>query len=457
MITVSESPHIQTVSELNQQVREMLLAHFSQVCVQGEISNMKRHSSGHWYFTLKDATSELRCAMFRSNNQYVSFVPDDGDMVRAFGRLEIYVQRGNYQLVVQELQEEGRGELLRRLEELKLQLNREGLFDAERKSPLPDYPAALGVVTSESGAALRDVARTLRRRWPATKLYVYPAMVEGPDAAETLCKALNLAITHHQCDALLLVRGGGNFESLLAFSDEALVRAVAACPIPIVSGIGHETDTHLADFAADLHAATPTAAAEQASPDGRAIKEELDRRITRNLRNITRVLEQARQASQSCEHRLTQTHPARKIQIHQQRLDDLSDHLRTYLNHRLRRHQDHLVLVWQRLDACAPHEHLSSLRQTLTHTQQRLQQAMLSLQRAREARLQRACGTLRAVGPQQTLDRGYAIPTLQTPEGAKILRTLDQVQVGSSFELRLARGGLDAEVTRVDPVDSEST
>ena len=264
---------VYTVAEINQQVRTLLLENFSEVIVRGEISGLKQYASGHWYFTLKDPDSEIRCAMFRGRNQRVSFVPQDGDAVRVRARVDLYVQRGNYQLVIEDMEPEGRGELLRRLEEIKAKLRDEGLFDPDRKQPLPSYPLTVGVVTSSDGAALRDVARTLRRRWPIARLCVYPSRVQGEAAPASLVQALKLVPQDGRCDVLILARGGGSFEDLLAFSDEAVVRAVAACPIPLITGIGHETDTSLADFAADVRAATPTAAAEQVSPDATALKQ----------------------------------------------------------------------------------------------------------------------------------------------------------------------------------------
>ena len=207
---MSTSP-VYTVAEINQQVRTLLLENFSEVIVRGEISGLKQYASGHWYFTLKDPDSEIRCAMFRNRNQRVSFVPQDGDAVRVRARVDLYVQRGSYQLVIEDMEPEGRGELLRRLEELKAKLRDEGLFDPQRKQALPPYPVMIGVITSADGAALRDVARTLRRRWPVARLYVYPSRVQGEEAPASLVEALTLASRDNRCDVMILVRGRRQF------------------------------------------------------------------------------------------------------------------------------------------------------------------------------------------------------------------------------------------------------
>ena len=441
---------VYTVAEINQQVRTLLLENFSEVIVRGEISGLKQYASGHWYFTLKDPDSEIRCAMFRGRNQRVSFVPQDGDAVRVRARVDLYVQRGNYQLVIEDMEPEGRGELLRRLEEIKAKLRDEGLFDPDRKQPLPSYPLTVGVVTSSDGAALRDVARTLRRRWPIARLCVYPSRVQGEAAPASLVQALKLVPQDGRCDVLILARGGGSFEDLLAFSDEAVVRAVAACPIPLITGIGHETDTSLADFAADVRAATPTAAAEQVSPDATALKQQGLRFLGRIHSLLGLRLKQVHQELNNRTHRLELAHPAARIRGHQQRLDETSERLAQVLRQHMERRQHRLALSYRRLIGCSPKPRLAGLVQTVQQYRWRIDAATRGLRQALHARLEQASGTLEAVSPLRTLERGYSIATLKTPTGPELIRKTSQASVGDTFELQVSDGSIPAEVLEAE-------
>lgn len=443
---MSASP-VYTVAEINQQVRTLLLENFSEVIVRGEISGLKQYASGHWYFTLKDPDSEIRCAMFRNRNQRVSSVPQDGDAVRVRARVDLYVQRGSYQLVIEDMEPEGRGELLRRLEETKAKLKGEGLFDPERKQPLPSHPSTVGVITSGDGAALRDVARTLRRRWPIARLCVYPSRVQGEEAPASLIQALNLATQDGRCDVLILTRGGGSFEDLLAFSNEAVVRAIADCPIPLITGIGHETDTSLADFAADVRAATPTAAAEQVSPDAAALKRQSLRFLGRIHNLLGLRLRQAHQELNSQTHRLELAHPAARVREHQQRLDETSERLVQALRQRMERRQHRLALSYRRLIACSPKPRLVGLVQIVQQYRWRIDAATRTLRQTLHARLEQASGTLEAVSPLRTLERGYSIATLKTPAGPELIRKTGQTSIGDAFELRVSDGSISAEVT----------
>lgn len=443
---MSISP-VYTVAEINQQVRTLLLENFSEVVVRGEISGLKQYASGHWYFTLKDPDSEIRCAMFRNRNRQVAFEPRDGDAIRVWARVDLYVQRGSYQLVVEDMEPEGRGEMLRRLEEIKERLRGEGLFDPARKQLLPPYPSAVGIITSGEGAALRDVARTLRRRWPVARLCVYPSRVQGEGASAALVEALSLASQDDRCDVLILARGGGSFEDLLAFSDEAVVRAVAACPIPLIAGIGHETDTSLADFAADVRAATPTAAAEQASPDAAALKQQGLRLLGRLHSFLGLRLKQVHRELDTQGHRLELAHPAARIQGHQQRLDETSGRLGRVLRQHMERRQHRLALTHRRLLACSPTPCLIRLEQALQQYRWRINAATRNLHRTLHARLEQAGGTLEAVSPLRTLERGYSIATLKTPAGSELIRKTSQASVGDAFELQVSDGSISAEVT----------
>ena len=256
-----------SVTALNRRARQLLETHLPLIWVEGELSNLSCPASGHWYFTLKDEHAQVRAAMFRNRNQRIGRPPEPGQQVLVRGRISLYEQRGDYQLIVEHLELAGHGLLQKRFEEIRERLAAEGLFAAERKRPLPALPGCLGVITTPSGAAIHDILRVLRRRFPALPVYLYPAQVQGKAAPGDLVAAIELANRHDACDVLILARGGGSLEDLWSFNEERVARAIAASRIPIVCGVGHETDVTIADFAADLRAPTPSAAAELASPD----------------------------------------------------------------------------------------------------------------------------------------------------------------------------------------------
>ena len=442
---------VYSVSELNRDAKHLLREHFGAVLVEGEISRFSRHRSGHWYFTLKDGAAAVDCAMFRTANRRLREAPAVGDAVQVRARVDLYEVQGRYQLNVEDLRPQGAGDLLRRFEELKARLRAEGLFDPERRRPLPAYPRAIGVVTSPEAAAFRDVERALRRRWPLAQLRLYPSPVQGRDAPGRLAAAIGRAAREARCDVLLLVRGGGSPEDLQAFSEEPVVRAVAACPLPLVTGIGHETDTALADFAADARAATPTAAAELASPDQEEVRERCARLAARLRGGLEQHLARERGALEIRVRRLDRAHPTVRIQSHQQRLDELA----RGLTRGLRAHGEHLDrrlrTARERLRANAPARRLERARQGLELSARRLAAAAAGLSRTRTARLRQAAATLEALHPRRTLARGYAIARIDGAAGRRILRDAAEARPGDALELELGRGAVDAEVTRAKP------
>ena len=444
-------PAVYSVSELNRDAKLLLREHFGAVLVEGEISRFTRHPSGHWYFTLKDDDAAVDCAMFRTANRRLRAAPRVGDAVQARARVDLYEPRGRYQLNVEDLRPQGAGDLLRRFEELKARLRAEGLFDPERRRPLPAYPRAVGVVTSPEAAAFGDVERALRRRWPLAQLRLYPSPVQGRDAPAGLVAALERAGRESRCDVLLLVRGGGSAEDLQAFSEERVVRAVAACPLPLVTGIGHETDVALADFAADARAATPTAAAELASPDREEVGERCARLARRLRASLEQVLTRERGALDARVRRLERAHPAVRIQSHQQRLDELTRSMARGLRERGERLDRQLHTARARLRANAPEQRLERTRQGLALSARRLAAAMAALKRARQARLRQAAATLEAVRPQRILARGYAIARIRGADGRRVLRDAAAARPGDALEVELGRGAVDAEVTRSKP------
>ena len=447
---VSELP-VYSVSELNREAKLLLREQFGAVLVEGEVSRFSRHRSGHWYFTLKDGAAAVDCAMFRTANRRLRAAPEVGDAVQARARVDLYEVQGRYQLNVEDLRPQGAGDLLRRFEELKARLRAEGLFDPERRRPLPACPRVIGVVTSPGTAAFHDVERALRRRWPLAQLLLYPSPVQGREAPGGLVAALERAGREARCDVLLLVRGGGGPDDLQAFSEEPVVRAVAACPLPLVTGIGHETDVALADFAADARAATPTAAAELASPDQEEVRARCARLAQRLRGSLEQRLARERGRLDLRVRRLERAHPAVRIQSHQQRLDELSRGMARGLRARGDRLERRLHAARARLRANAPRRRLETARLGLALSMRRLRAAAAARQQARQARLRQAAATLEAVRPQRILARGYAIARLRGADGRRILRDAAAARPGDALEVELGRGAVDAEVTRSKP------
>src|SRR3984885_10328746 len=318
---------IYSVSRLNREVRVLLERGFASLWLEAEISNLARPSSGHWYFSLKDAGAQVRCCMFRQRNMLCAFGPKDGQKVLVRARIGLYEPRGEYQLLIDHMEDSGLGALKRQFEELSAKLAAEGLFAPERKRALPMIPKRIGVITSPSGAAIRDILHVLARRFAAVPVLIYPVSVQGATAAAEIVAAVRLAGRRAECDVLILARGGGSLEGLWAFNDEALSRAIVASPIPVVSGIGHEIDFTIADFAADVRAPTPSAAAEIAVPDGEEWLASLARLAQRLQRGLRRRVEAQRERLRWLIGRAALVSPAARLSQQTQRLDDLEQRM----------------------------------------------------------------------------------------------------------------------------------
>lgn len=440
--------NVLTISQLNAQARVLLERGLGSVWLEGEVSNLSRPASGHWYFSLKDAGAQVRCAMFRTRAMLVRFPVRDGARVLARGRVSLYEARGEFQVVVEHLEEAGEGALRRRFEELKRKLAAEGLFDSARKRRPPTLPRRVGVVTSGTGAALRDILHILRRRFRAVPVLVYPCAVQGDSAPREIVEALRIAGQRAECDVLIVARGGGSLEDLMAFNDEAVARAIAASPIPVISGVGHETDFTIADFVADERAPTPSGAAERAVPDSaeflRALAA-LERNLAGAMRRKLRTLGQALHLQQRG---LARAHPGARLRQHAQRLDELDLRLRRAMSGRLGRSHDRLDRARALLARSSPGRRLVTLRLRLERAAKQLPLCMQRrLVEARED-FERAARTLHAVSPLATLERGYAIVL---DEAGRVVSDAAAVAPGAAIEARLARGALRATVTaRVD-------
>ncbi|HHH35510.1 MAG TPA: exodeoxyribonuclease VII large subunit [Gammaproteobacteria bacterium] len=436
-----------TVSRLNREVRELLEGSFPLVWVEGEVSNFARPSSGHWYFSLKDASAQVRCAMFRNRNYLLGFTPENGAQVLVRARLSLYEPRGDYQLIVEHMEEAGDGALRRAFEELKQRLAAEGLFDETHKRPLPALPRRIGVITSPTGAAIRDILSVLQRRFPAIPVLIYPVPVQGREAAPAIARMIRLACRRRDCDVLILARGGGSLEDLWAFNEECVARAIHECDIPIVSGVGHEIDFTIADFAADLRAPTPSGAAELASPDGEEWRRRLRHGRARLKTVLRRRLADDRQRLRWLAARLRQQHPGQRLQQWNQRLDELEQRMLRAMDLRLERNRSRLRELRAHLRRHDPRARLRQARERCRRLAPRLRQVMRRRLQERRHRLEALGRALNAVSPLATLGRGYAI--LRTlPEG-ELVRDARQVRAGDAVEARLARGRLICDVRDV--------
>ncbi|HVI58397.1 MAG TPA: exodeoxyribonuclease VII large subunit [Luteimonas sp.] len=430
-------------SQLNALARSLLEDSFPLVLVEGEICNLARPASGHVYLTLKDARAQVRCALFRPKSQWLNFQPRDGMRVLARGRLTLYEARGDYQLILDSLEEAGEGALRRAFEQLKAKLQAEGLFDEARKRPLPAWVRRLGVLTSPSGAAVRDVLSVLGRRFPLLEVEVLPVPVQGATAAAQIAAMLQRAGASGRFDALLLARGGGSLEDLWAFNDEALARAIAAAPVPVVSAVGHETDFTLADFAADLRAPTPSVAAELLVPeraDLTARLRALDRRVqASHLHRLRNAMQRADRAAL----RLNALRPQARLQQLRTRQQVAMQRLAQAFRARDERNRARLRHAEAVLRATQPRRRLATLRERLATLQPR-PQAAIARQLQREAlRLRGLARSLEACSPLATVARGYAI--LQHEDG-RVVRVVGDARPGERLEARLADGSLRVRV-----------
>jgi exodeoxyribonuclease VII large subunit len=432
-----------SVSELNRSAKDLLERAFPLLWVAGEISNIKRYGSGHWYFTLKDADAQVRCVMFREKNQYLDWQPADGMRVEVRALVTLYYARGDFQLNVETIRRAGLGALFEAFEQLKARLGKEGLFDSERKKPLPPCPKQIGIITSPAAAALHDVLSTLRRRMPSVPVIIYPAPVQGAGASAKIAAAIEKAGNRAECDVLILCRGGGSIEDLWAFNEEVVALAIAACSIPIISGVGHETDFTIADFVADVRAPTPTGASQLVCPD----REELARQVgtlgARIHRAVQRSLESRMQTADMLGCRLV--HPGKRIDGQLAHVQRLRERLAGSWMRRTESSYWRLRELSQRITMARPDVSLMTGRQ---------RELQLRLRRATSVRLdtlmeglQRQRAHLAHLNPESVLERGYSIA--YDADGG-VLRSSDQIEVGDKIRVAFSKGWSRARVTEKD-------
>jgi exodeoxyribonuclease VII large subunit len=441
-----ESPQrdIYTISRLVRETRAVLEGSFPLLWVSGEISNLAQPASGHIYFSLKDEVAQVRCAMFRMKRQQIRFRPANGQQVLVRARISLYEARGEFQLIIEHMEPAGEGALRLAFEQLKEKLAAEGLFDSEHKLSLPELPGQLGLITSPTGAAIRDLLSVLRRRFPALPVVIYPVQVQGEDAPRQIAHMLELANRRQECDVLILSRGGGSLEDLQAFNDEAVARGIHASKIPVVSGVGHEIDFTIADFAADRRAPTPSAAAELVAPDQRVWHQRL-RQIRQHLELAqSRRQHQLRERVKSLQRRLQRQHPIQRLQQRAQRIDELGQRLLRATDLFLLRHHRWLEQLQARLMNQSPAKRLERLQLTHQSLDERLRRGITNRLEAARTRLARQARDLHTLSPLNTLGRGYSI-VLRERDG-RIVHTASEVETGESIRARLAEGSLVCQV-----------
>jgi exodeoxyribonuclease VII large subunit len=437
-MTNSLNRDIWSVSRLNGEIRSVLEGSFPLLWVEGEISNLATPRSGHSYFSLKDEHAQVRCALFRNRRMLLRFQPKDGDRVLVRARISLYEARGDFQLIIEHMEPAGEGALQRAFEELKARLEAEGLFDARRKQLLPAFPRCIGVVTSPTGAAIRDILQVLMGRFPGLPVIVYPTLVQGESAAGEIASTLKLADRRGDCDLLILARGGGSLEDLWAFNDETLARTIAELETPVISAVGHETDFTIADFVADRRAPTPSAAAELASPDSGQLQQQLDVLNGRLRRAMQRLLTEKRQHMDHHHHRLRLLHPLRRVHEQQQRLDELGMRMEAAMKNRLGQNRQALGELQSRLRLLSPAQRLKTLDSLLNQQREKLRTAMEHRLSRHRLRLEGLSRELHAVSPLQTLARGYTITT--EAGSGKVITHADEVSPGTRIRTRLAEG-----------------
>ena len=436
-----------TVSELNRQARQLLEQGIARVWVEGEVSNLARPASGHVYFTLKDASAQLRCAWFKQRQRGPTIHLKNGDKMLALGKVGIYEARGEYQMVVERMESVGEGELRRRFELLKIKLQGEGLFDDDRKRELPALPTRIGIITSPSGAAVRDILTVLKRRFPLVPVVIYPSAVQGDAAAGELVTAIKTATERDECDVLIIGRGGGSLEDLWPFNEEIVARAIGDCPVPVVSAVGHEVDFTIADFVADLRAPTPSGAAELVVPD----QGEWQRMITAMAARMAilsrRHVENTSQTLDWLNKRLAQSSPAAIVARQDAWLSNLRQVMVAAMRHSMTRRSGDIERIRSRLLQRSPALHVQSSVARLAGLRHRIVSAGRDQVQSRQIQLKVIARGLNSVSPLATLDRGYAIVT--DSKTGQIVSDASKLKTGDSISARLAAGSVDATVTDI--------
>ncbi|WMS91585.1 exodeoxyribonuclease VII large subunit [Pseudoalteromonas sp. HL-AS1] len=437
------SQAVYTVSRLNREIRTILEQGFASLVLTGEISNFITPASGHWYFSLKDDKAQIKAAMWRGNNRNQSYRPVNGAQVTVKARVSLYEPRGDYQLIVEHMEPAGEGQLKQEFDALKMRLAAEGLFSSAHKQPLPQNINRIGVITSATGAAIKDILTVLKRRAPQLEVIIYPAMVQGKEAHVHLINQIELANTRDEVDVLILGRGGGSLEDLWCFNHEQLARAIYQSELPVISAVGHEIDTTISDYVADLRAATPSAAAELVSPNTQELHNKVTQLVNRLSNAFKHGIADKRALATQLQHRLNLCHPRNQLSQKSQRLDELSIALQQAMRNRLYQQERTLNNLTPRLMRQSPDKKLASASHQLSQLQARLNQAIQhQLQQANNS-LALQASRLDSVSPLNVLARGYSIT--KTQQG-KVVKSVGQIKTGDVLVTELVDGSIESQI-----------
>lgn len=441
---MNRNTNVYQVSQLSEEMRRLMETSYPEIWIEGELSSLSAPVSGHLYFSLKDERSQLRCAMFKGRAGISRYRPKIGDLVRVRAKISVYTARGDLQCIVQHMEEAGEGVLQRRFEELKEKLNNEGLFQQSHKQPLPSFPKHIGIVSSPTGAAVRDIISALKRRCPGIPVTIYPAIVQGDSASNSIISAIRDAVQHQACDILLLSRGGGSLEDLWCFNHEDVAREIHRCPIPVVSGVGHEVDVTISDLVADLRAPTPTAAAELVSPDRDQLYSQVASLQFRLPRSLERLLQTKSQQVDMLAKQLV--HPRHQLKINMNKVAQLSSRLNRTMTQDLQRRTQQSSNQAIRLKSLNPKKLVQRNKLMANALAQRMDRATSSHVLSTRKKIENLGSQLHLVSPLATLDRGFAIAK---DEQETILRSSNQSQAKDQIKVTLSEGTLKCEVLEV--------
>jgi len=438
--------HILQVSELTRKVRFILESELNTVWLTGEISNFVAASSGHWYLSLKDSKSQVRCAMFKGNNRRVRLAPRNGQQVLVRAKVSLYEPRGDFQLIIEQMEDAGEGILRQQYEQLKNKLNALGVFSQTHKKTIPTHIQTVGIVTSPTGAAVKDILTVLKRRSPNIKAIIYPALVQGEYASNDICHAINLANIRQECDVVIVGRGGGSLEDLWSFNEESVVQAIFDSAIPIISAVGHEVDTTLCDYVADLRAATPSAAAELVSNDNSDLLARIATLKQRLATSISRTNTLLIQKHNHLQHRLIQVHPEQQLRVHQQKSDELNLRLTQIIKRLMLQAQDKPKQLQQRLSQLSPDKKITEQKVQLIQLKQRLVYAQQNNLQHKSESFVHVIEQLQLVSPLATIARGYSV-TRNVEQN--VISSITQVDVDDEISVQVNDGSIKAKVTVV--------
>ncbi len=438
---MSVNQHILQVSELTKKVRFILESEMRTCWLVGEISNFVAASSGHWYLSLKDSRSQVRCAMFKGTNARVRVTPANGKQVLVRAKISLYEPRGEFQLILEQMEDAGEGLLRQQYEALKNRLNAEGLFQQSIKQALPDHINTVGIVTSPTGAAVKDILSVLKRRNPAINVIIYPALVQGELAKQDISLAINKASDRQECDVLIVGRGGGSLEDLWCFNEEQVVRAIYQCRLPVISAVGHEIDTTLSDYVADLRAPTPSAAAELVSRDQQELKDNLHVINARLHMALKTLLTQKKRVEEASRYKLLRSHPEQKLQVQAQRIDELIGRI-AFQGQRLTQAKSNQLTL--QVNNLMHHSPLNQLQATSNRHQQLKERLLLAGKQHINAKQQAFANTieqLHIVSPLATIARGYSV--VRNPKN-EIVKSTSQVSSGDEVSIQVSDGKISA-------------